>query len=106
MVLAVYISARTWEGLEKAVEEGTIGGGRKWMSLLTLQESSENTECGAEVVETNRKPSGSPRPLGTNQFCNHLPTKLSKTFESEFLLTGETMLKTVVWKVSCEMAMS
>lgn len=100
MVLVIYFSARTREGFEKAVEEGAIGGGRKWMSLLTLQESSENTERGAEVEETNRKTAGSPSPLGTNQFCNHLPAKHSKMFESEFLLMEETMLKTVFSNLS------
>lgn len=98
MVLVIYFSARTWERFGKAVGEGAVGGGRKWMSLLTLQESSENTECGAEVEETNRKTAGSPSPLGTNQFCNHLPAKHSKMFESKFLLTEETMLKNSIFK--------
>lgn len=71
------------------------------MSLLTLQESSENMEHGAEVEETNRKTAGSPSPLGTNQFYNHLPAKHSKMFESKFLLIAETMLKTVFSKPSC-----
>lgn len=97
MVLVIYFSARTWEGFGKAVEEGAVGGGRKWMSLLTLQESSENTECGAEVEETNRRTAGSPSPLGTNQFCNHLPAKHSKMFEREFLLKEETILKKSVF---------
>lgn len=105
MVLAVYFSARAWERFEKAVEEGAIGGGRKWMSLLTLQESSKNTERGAEVEETKRKTAGSPSPLGTNQFCNYLPTKHSKMFENRLLLTGETMLKTAFSNLSCGMKM-
>lgn len=63
MVLVIYFSARTWEGFGKAVEEGAVGGGRKWMSLLTLQESSENTECGAEVEETNRKNCRKPKSI-------------------------------------------
>lgn len=105
MALVVYFSVRTWEGFEKTVEEGAVGGGRKWMCLLTLQESSKITEYGAEVVRTDRKPAGSPSPLGTNQFCNHLPTKHSKMFESEFPLIAETMLKTVFWELGWGMEM-
>lgn len=48
MVFVIYCSARTWEGFENALEAAATGGG-KCVSLLTLQESSENKEYGAEV---------------------------------------------------------
>lgn len=38
-----------WDGLENAMEEVGIGGGRNCMSLLTIQERSENMDNGAEV---------------------------------------------------------
>lgn len=38
-----------WDRFENAVEEVGIGGGRNCMSLLTIQEGSENMDNGAEV---------------------------------------------------------
>lgn len=49
MVFVICYSARTQERFENIVEEGAIGGTRKYMSLLTLRESSENKQYGAEV---------------------------------------------------------
>lgn len=49
MVFVIYYSARTQERFANAVEEVATGGRKKCVSLLTLQESSENKEYGAEA---------------------------------------------------------